>query len=197
MIKFGHFITGLFVSAGILAILLVPGCQDDSALEKKSPRMSKGMKLTSPAFADGAAMPQKYAYKGEGENVSPPLAWTGVPAGTKELAILMDDEDSPAGSFSHWVLYKIPVTATELPENVPAAGELKTPAGAVQGVNSYGEAGYGGPMPPSGKTHHYNFTLFALDTNIEDGPGLDAKELRRKIFNHSLAEVTLTGTYKR
>ncbi len=197
MIKHGHFVTGLFVAAGLLTVLFAPGCQDDSTFDKKSTNASKGMKLTSSAFVDGAAIPQKHAAKDEGQNVSPPLAWTGVPAAAKELAIIVDDQDSPAGSFVHWVIYKIPTTATELPENLPAEGQLKTPPGAMQGVNSYGDAGYGGPMPPAGKVHRYSFSLFALDAPLNVAPGLEARELREKIFNHVVAEARIVGTYKR
>lgn len=146
--------------------------------------------VTSPAFAQGERIPKKHAYRPEGTNVSPPLQWSGVPAGAKELALLCDDPDAPTNEpWVHWVLYKIPATATGLKEGA---------ANGVAGENSWEEGGYGGPMPPAGHgTHHYHFKLFALDAPTNLKPGATKKDLLKAIQGHVLAQGELVGTYSR
>ena len=153
--------------------------------------------LTSPAFEPGETIPRKYS--GEGADVSPPLQWTQVPEGTKELALICDDPDAPtAQPWVHWVIYKIPRDASGLPENIPKVDRLSTPAGALQGFNSWGKTGYGGPMPPPGHgVHHYHFTLFALDAALEGRTGLDKAALLKAMKAHTLAQAKLIGTYQR
>lgn len=156
--------------------------------------------ITSSAFVQGHPIPKKYT--GEGADVSPPLAWTGLPEGTKELALICDDPDAPrAEPWVHWVVYKIPATATGLPEGVPKRSHLKEPAAALQGKNSWPDGeniGYGGPMPPIGHgVHHYYFKLYALDTELDVEPELDKKTLLEKMQGHVLAEEVLLGTYER
>ena len=116
--------------------------------------------VTSTAFEPNKPIPKKYT--GDGEDASPPLAWTKVPEGTKELALICDDPDAPVGTWTHWVLYKIPADTTSLPEGLPREKTLNKPAGAVQGVNSWhsDNLGYRGPAPPAGKLHHYHFKLY-------------------------------------
>src|SRR5258706_15221229 len=104
------------------------------------------MKLISPAFRDGEFIPDKYSK--EGGNISPPLAWTGMPRVSQSLALIMDDPDAPSGVFVHWLLYDIPPTVTELDEGIPPKPTL--PNGARQGRNGFVDLGYGGPQPPSG-----------------------------------------------
>ncbi len=158
------------------------------------------LEVTSSAFDHGEPIPQKYT--GEGADVSPPLTWSGVPEGTRELALVCDDPDAPtAEPWVHWVIYKIPATATGLPEGVPAKPRLKNPSGALQGKNSWPNGqtiGYRGPMPPPGHgTHHYHFTLYALDVKLPIEPGDTKKVLLEEIADHVIAKGTLTGTYKR
>jgi Raf kinase inhibitor-like YbhB/YbcL family protein len=158
------------------------------------------IQITSSAFAQGQVIPKKYT--GEGDDVSPPLAWSGLPEGTKELALICDDPDAPRGTWVHWVICKIPATAKGLPEGVARKAQPKDPAGAVQGKNSWPDGdeniGYRGPMPPRGDgVHHYHFKLYALDATIEAEPGLDKKALLDKIKGHILAEGELMGTYER
>ena len=158
------------------------------------------LKITSSAFAQGHPIPKKYT--GEGTDVSPPLEWSEIPDGTKELALICDDPDAPRDEpWVHWLIYKIPATAKGLPEGVPRKARLKEPAGALQGKNSWPEGkntGYGGPMPPPGHgVHHYYFKLYALDAPLPDEPGLDKKALLEKIRGHVLAEGVLMGTYER
>ena len=156
-----------------------------------------GIEITSDAFAAGQAVPRPYT--GDGDDRSPPLRWAGVPAGTKELALIVEDPDAPqAEPWVHWVLYKIPADAPGLPEGVAKREAPPSPAGAVQGRNSFGRIGYGGPAPPRGHgTHHYHFRLFALDEPLEVRPGLDAAALRSAMSGHVLAEGDLVGTYRR
>ena len=157
------------------------------------------IQITSSAFAEGQAIPKKYT--GEGADVSPPLAWSGLPEKTQELALICDDPDAPAGTWVHWVIYKIPATAKGLPEGVARTSRPKEPAGALQGKNSWSAGeniGYRGPMPPPGHgVHHYYFKLYALSAPIEAEPGLDKKAVLAKIHDHVLAEGALMGTYQR
>jgi Raf kinase inhibitor-like YbhB/YbcL family protein len=164
---------------------------------------AKGMKIevTSTAFGPGKPIPKKYT--GEGADVSPPLSWHGVPEGTKELALICDDPDAPTKEpWVHWVLYKLPVGVSSLPEGVARQALLQDPMGAVQGQNSWpkGEKiGYGGPMPPPGHgTHHYHFKLYALNAPLDTAePSLDKTTLLRRMQGHVLAEGELIGTYQR
>jgi len=159
------------------------------------------IQITSSAFAQGHVIPKKHT--GEGVDVSPPLAWTGLPERTKELALICDDPDAPTDEpWVHWVIYKIPATAKGLPEGVARKSRPKEPAGVLQGKNSWPEGGdnigYRGPMPPLGHgVHHYHFKLYALDAPIEAEAGLDKKALLEKIKGHVLAESELMGTYER
>jgi len=149
----------------------------------------KMLSLTSPAFAANEPIPRKYT--GEGEDVSPPLSWSGVPAGTKELALLCDDPDAPQPTpWVHWVAYAIPPTLTSLPEK--AHGNI------LEGQNDFGRRGYNGPLPPQGHgVHHYHFRLYALDQPLQRGPGLTKEQLLAAISKHTLAAGKLVGTYER
>ncbi len=153
--------------------------------------------VTSSAFEQGQPIPRKYT--GEGEDISPPLAWTGLPEGTKELALIVDDPDAPISEpFVHWLMYKIPPDTTELPEWIPNTEKLSTPPGAIQCKNMMGNYGYGGPMPPKGHgVHHYHFKLYALNTTLIVRPNLTKKALLAAMKNHVLAQGELIGTYQR
>jgi len=156
--------------------------------------------LTSNAFSGAERIPQIHAYAPEGENVSPELAWSGAPDGTKELALIVDDPDAPrAEPWVHWVLYGIPAGVTEIPEAASTgAGTLTRPAGAHEGKNDFGDLGWGGPLPPKGHgTHHYHFKLYALDAPLGLGTGASKDELLRAMKGHVLAETELVGTYSR
>ena len=159
----------------------------------------KSMALTirSSAFADQARIPKRFT--GDGEDVSPELSWSGVPAGARELALICDDPDAPTPEpWVHWVIYKIPATATGLRENIPKTGSLSEPAGALQGVNSWGTIGYRGPAPPRGHgVHHYHFKLYVLDTALNVAAGVDKKKLLSAMQGHIVAQGELVGTYQR
>ena len=151
------------------------------------------IKLTSPAFAEGQAIPVKHT--GQGDDASPALKWAEVPAGAKSLALICDDPDAPMGTWVHWVVYGLPANVTELAENTPAAEHL--PNGARQGLNDFRRIGYGGPMPPAGRPHRYFFKLYALDTEIALKPGAKKADLLKAMEGHILAEGQLMGTYQR
>jgi Raf kinase inhibitor-like YbhB/YbcL family protein len=151
------------------------------------------MQLTSTAFAEGGAIPAKHTC--DARNVSPPLKWSGVPAGTKSLALIVDDPDAPGGTWVHWVLYDLPPTTTELPEDLPKSQYV--PGGARQGLNDFRRLGYGGPSPPPGKAHRYFFKFYALDALLDLKPGLTKKDLEKAMEKHVLAQGQLMGTYQR
>jgi len=145
--------------------------------------------VKSAAFAAGERIPVKHT--GEGENVSPPLSWDGVPEDAKELALVCDDPDAPrAEPWVHWVVYKIPADRRSFPEG--------SAEGAAEGKNDSGSQGYSGPMPPRGHgVHHYHFKVYALDKTLDLAPGATKGELLRAIEGHVLAEGELVGTYER
>jgi Raf kinase inhibitor-like YbhB/YbcL family protein len=152
--------------------------------------------LSSPAFAQGQAIPRLYS--GEGKDLSPPLAWSDAPPGTRSLALIMDDPDAPTGTWVHWVVYDIPSEQQSLPEGLAKAelaGGVKQ--GASWGVDRFHRVGYYGPNPPPGKTHHYYFLLCALDRPLNLPPNKNAAEVRAAMKGHVLAEAVLMGTYRR
>jgi Raf kinase inhibitor-like YbhB/YbcL family protein len=159
------------------------------------------IQITSTAFNEGQPIPKKYS--GEGADLSPPLSWTGVPEGAKELVLICDDPDAPtAEPWVHWVIYKIPANVTGLKEGIPRKARLTDPAGALQGKNSWpggqDNIGYRGPMPPPGHgTHHYYFKLYALEAKLAVEPGMDKKSILQEIEHHVLAQGQLMGTYQR
>ena len=157
-----------------------------------------GLHLTCPSFTEGFPIPKDYT--ADGQNASPPLAWTDPPEGTRSFALICDDPDAPSSKpWVHWVLFKLPGTATALPEGIPAeTREVKNPAGALQGLNSWAKLGWGGPLPPVGHgTHHYHFKLYALDAAVSLPPSAGKEELLRAMTGHVLAEGELIGTYRR
>jgi Raf kinase inhibitor-like YbhB/YbcL family protein len=153
--------------------------------------------IQSPAFGNNQVIPKRFA--GDGEDVSPQLTWSGVPESAKELALICDDPDAPTPEpWVHWVIYKVPASATGLPENVAKNEKPTSPAGALQGRNSSGRIGYGGPAPPRGHgVHHYHFKLYALDAAIDAKAGLDKKQLLSAMKGHIIAQGELVGTYQR
>ncbi|AOZ04028.1 phosphatidylethanolamine-binding protein [Cupriavidus sp. USMAHM13] len=151
--------------------------------------------LTSPAFHAGAVLPQRFSCDGAG--VSPPLDWSGVPAGTRSLALVIEDPDAPDPAaprmtWVHWILYDLPPDTAGLPEAVSAAG---LPPGTRQGSNGWQRTGYGAACPPVGR-HRYFHRLYALDVVLPDLGTPDRSALERAMQGHVLAEAELVGTYK-
>ena len=152
--------------------------------------------LTAPAFTHNGSMPARLTC--DGQDLSPELRWSGLPAETQSLALIMDDPDAPDPAaprmtWVHWVLYNIPPTATGFAEAV-APGDL--PAGTRQGLNDWGRTGYGGPCPPIGR-HRYFHKLYALDTVLPDLGKLAKAALEQAMKGHVLASTELVGTYQR
>lgn len=125
----------------------------------------------------------------DGENVNPPLAFSGIPYGTRSLCLIVVDPDAPKRNFTHWILFDIPPNTTDIPENTQ-------PSGSGVGRNDFGHAGYGGPCPPLG-THRYVFTLLALDTTLDLPNGVTKEDLLKKVNGHILDSISLTGLYTR
>lgn len=155
--------------------------------------------VTSPTLEAGETIPRDYT--ADGKNVSPPLQWAGAPASTKEFAIVLDDPDVPMPQpFVHWVMYKIPGTATGVPENIPidpAAAMPAEVAGAIQGLSGFKRPIYRGPAPPPGKPHHYHFKVYALDAALDLKPGLTKADLLEAIKGHVVGEGELVAMYER
>ena len=154
------------------------------------------MELTSAAFVHQGEIPRKYTC--DGEDLSPPLSWAGLPPGTKSLALIVDDPDAPDPAapkmvYVHWVLYDIPPEATGLAEAVRPAD---LPRGTREGVNDWGRTGYGGPCPPIGR-HRYFHKLYALDKQFRDLGKPTKKQLLAVMEDHILAQAELIGTYQR
>jgi Raf kinase inhibitor-like YbhB/YbcL family protein len=145
--------------------------------------------LTVTAFADGSLIPAKFSC--EGANVSPELRWNEAPVNTKSFALIVDDPDAPAGTFTHWVLFDIPADRSSLAEGISAVG--------VTGKNDFGRAGYGGPCPPRGHgPHRYYFTLYALDTaSLKLKAGAGRREMETALRSHILAQAKYLGRYER
>lgn len=150
--------------------------------------------LTSSAFTDGGTIPTQYT--ADGPDISPPLAWTAPPSGTTELALICDDPDAPAGTWTHWVVYGMAPDLTGLKENLPKQGTVTDPK-LLQGTNSFGKTGWGGPSPPPGKPHHYQFTLYALRAKLDLKPGVERAELEKAMEGKVLGKAQLTGLYGR
>jgi Raf kinase inhibitor-like YbhB/YbcL family protein len=148
--------------------------------------------LTSPAFANGGAIPRTYTC--DGQDISPMLQWSNPPTGAQSFALIADDPDAPAGVWVHWVLYDLPSGTRALPEGL--APDASLPDGSRQGKNSWGRLGYSGPCPPGG-THRYFFKLYALDAILNLAPGATKEQLLQAMQGHHLAEVELMGTYNR
>ena len=150
------------------------------------------MRLISSAFKYGDMIPKKYTC--DGDDISPPLRWDGVPKETKSFALICDDPDAPMGTWVHWVYYNIPKNVRSLPESiVPNENPY---IGGTQGINDFKRVGYGGPCPPMG-THRYFFRLYALDDVLDLPAGLTKDQLLDKIEDHIIGSAILMGIYSR
>jgi len=174
----------VLIAAGITAFLSRRTAPPAVGLESFN---QATMRIESPAFAQNALIPKTYAC--DGDDVSPPLAVSGVPASAKTLALIVDDPDAPFGTWVHWTAWNIPVDTSVIAEG-------SVPRGAVEGSTSAGKPGYGGPCPPSG-THRYFFKLYALDTALSLPSSADAKALEAAMEGHVLDKAGLVGRYAR
>lgn len=152
----------------------------------------KTMEIKSSSFNHEDMIPAKYTC--DGQNISPPLSWSGAPEKTKSFTLICDDPDAPAGTWVHWVIFDIPAKVNSLPEKTSRQEEIK--GLGKNGKNTSGRYGYDGPCPPSG-THRYYFKLYALDTMLNKKAGLTKEDLLAAMKGHILSEAQLMGKYKR
>lgn len=176
----------LSIAVAVLALLLGSCAGREEPVEEGA---AMSLQVTSPAFAAGARIPRKFT--GEGEDVSPALRWSAVPAGTREIALICDDPDAPVGTWDHWIVTAIPAAATGLEEG-------RLPEGARTGRNSWGKSRYGGPMPPPGHgDHRYFFRVYALDAPLGLPEGATKQAVLAAVKGHVLAKGELMGKYSR
>lgn len=193
--------------ASLALSLLALACADDGnagaaqdrhalASARSETRTEAILSISSPAFAAGGAIPLRHSAYGEG--VSPPLRWSGLPAGTRSLALMMEDPDATsARPFVHWLAWNIDPAAAGLPEGLSGDGELQQPVAMRQGRNNRRSSGYFGPRPPGARPHHYHFQLFALDARLDLAPGSDREALLAAMNGHVLAKGDLIGLFGR
>jgi Raf kinase inhibitor-like YbhB/YbcL family protein len=150
------------------------------------------MQITSTAFSDGATIPRRHSC--DGEDLSPPLQWSGAPPESRSFALLCDDPDAPAGTWHHWAVFDIPAERSSLPEGVEPQAR-----GFRQAINDFQRVGYGGPCPPRGHgPHRYHFRLLALSVDrLAVGAKASCREVAREARKHAVAETTLVGRYQR
>jgi len=156
-------------------------------LNANNTQVKNYMKLTSPVFENNQYIPSKYTC--DGEDINPPLEISEVPENARSLVLIVDDPDAPAGDWVHWTVWNISPETTNIAEN-------SVPAGAVQGMTDFGQAGWGGPCPPSG-THHYQFKLYALDTQLDLDSSTKKSDLEKAMQGHILDQAMLVGLYQR
>jgi Raf kinase inhibitor-like YbhB/YbcL family protein len=175
-----------WVNLTFLAILLgLTACSSSTPLPPEESGFPS-FQITSAAFEEGATIPMKYTC--DGQDISPPLEWSGTPEGTRSLVLISDDPDAPVGTWVHWVLFDLPADTNSLPEGAQDLG--------TDGNNSWRRPGYGGPCPPSG-THRYFFKLYALDTVLNLEAGASKEEVEKAMQGHILAQGELMGKYER
>jgi Raf kinase inhibitor-like YbhB/YbcL family protein len=174
----------------VATLIVLAGCGGGGQkVSGPPPAAPEKITLSSSAFQANSSIPKQFTC--DGQNVSPPLSWTGVPQGARSLALLLEDPDAPGGTFVHWSLYGIDSKETRIAQG-------KNPPGATEGANSFGDTGYGGPCPPKGGgPHHYVFTLYALKARLGLQPGASPKAVRSSVGTAALARGQLTATYGR
>jgi Raf kinase inhibitor-like YbhB/YbcL family protein len=173
------------IVAALAGIFLL---KSNDSLKHKGVQTTKGfMKLTSSAFTNNEMIPSKYTC--DGENINPPISIDGVPDDAKELVIVVDDPDAPAGVWTHWTMWSITPDTKDIAEN-------SVPVGAKEGTTSFGDSGYGGPCPPEGTgTHRYFFKVYALDKTLELTEGANLNELENEISTGVIDRAEIIGLY--
>jgi len=189
----------LLIAAPIL-LLVLGGCThakpaQEAPHSEQATEMGEFMAipLTSVAFEPSAAIPSRYTC--DGEDVSPALHWSGVPATAKSLALVCEDPDAPGKTWVHWVVYGIPALATDLVEAIPKNDSLAS--GGRQGTSDFKHLGYGGPCPPRGKPHRYFFHIYALDAELALDSGATREELDKAMAGHIVGRGDLMATYQK
>lgn len=162
-------------------------CKPTASESVEESETAMNIQVSSNAFTEGGTIPVKYTC--DGENVSPPLVWSGIPESAQSVVVIMDDPDAPVGTWVHWVLYDLSLDINALDEGEREVG--------VAGVNSWNKPEYGGPCPPPGKPHRYYFKLYALDTELYLQSGATKADIEKAMQGHILAEGQLMGEYGR
>lgn len=178
-------VVGQLISLRI--IILLVGCKGQGATLSKEGDVDMAIQITSSAFKEGDRIPRLYSC--DDKNISPPISWTGVPSNTVTLAIIMDDPDTPSGTWVHWVLYNLPPDLTSLEQGFSGKG--------TAGKNDFNRMGYGGPCPPKGSTHRYYIKIYALDTLLDLKAGASKAQVESLMRGHILAQGQLMGKYRR
>lgn len=173
-----------------LVVVLLAGCESGEEPPKEAEMI---LTMSSPAFEEGSRIPTKYSC--QGQDVSPALQWGEPPEGTQSFVLIVDDPDAPGGVFTHWVLFNIPSATRQLPEAAPTIPRLAD--GSLQGKNDFGKIGYGGPCPPPGHAHRYQFTIYGLDQMLDLKTGASRKQVLEAMMGHILGQGRLTGSYQR
>lgn len=174
----------------VLALLPLPGCLGGgSSTKNPALTVAQNMTVASSAFAEGGTIPAKYSCKGS--DVSPPLAFAGLPTGTRYLALIVDDPDAPRGTWTHWTFWNLPAAATNLAEDVDV-----TQPGAREGTTSAGSTGYHGPCPPSG-THRYFFKVYAQKEALDLASGATVNDLAAALEGKLLGWGQLMGKFSK
>ena len=175
--------------AAALGVFVLYGC---ARTDEEGETMDQ-IQVSSSAFDEGEMMVPRYSC--DGQNVSPPLSWMGVPKEAESLALIVNDPDASRGSWAHWVVYNMEPGLTELPEGVDTfSGESRI---GMEGKNDFGDIGYGGPCPPRGTPHRYQFKVYALDTSLDLPQGATKSQIERAMEGHILAQGQLMARYQR
>jgi Raf kinase inhibitor-like YbhB/YbcL family protein len=182
----------IFMLSSLLALSAACGNSAMRSDPRTAPSAS-GFQLRSDAFKEGETIPAQFTC--EGADISPPLEWANVPNGTRSFALIMEDPDAPAGVWTHWVVFNLPAGMKLMDANLPKRPNL--PGGGLQGTNSFGRTGYGGPCPPPGNAHRYYIHLYALDSTLNLQPGAQKEEVLAAMKGHILGEAQLMGRFKR
>jgi len=177
----------LILALLVIFLAVLTACTTTISPEANTMEKSKNsMIISSPAFLDNTMIPRKYTC--QGDDINPPLEFSGIPSGTKSLVLIVDDPDAPMGTWDHWILFNVHVISKIEEDNVPP--------GAVQGTNSWGNNSYGGPCPPTG-THRYVFKLYALDSPLDLNESSSKQDVLNAMKAHLLAQAQLIGLYRK
>jgi Raf kinase inhibitor-like YbhB/YbcL family protein len=172
----------------VLGVVGLAACSSGGGAPRAERALPETIAVSSPAFTAGSPIPQRFTCKGD--NISPPLRWSGVPAGTAEVALVVDDPDAPRGTYVHWIVIGLDPASTKL-------AEATVPPGGRQARNSAGDAAYTGPCPPGGPAHHYRFTIYALRRSPDVGDDASPETTIQAIEAAATARGRLVGAYGR
>jgi Raf kinase inhibitor-like YbhB/YbcL family protein len=177
---------GVSLAFSLLFMILLSGCKNEDASLSPEGETDMSIQISS-SFSEAGNIPRVYTC--DDINVSPPLSWTGVPDNAMSLVLIMDDPDTPTGTWVHWVLFNLPPTLSSL--------EQGNSGGGTEGRNDFGRSDYGGPCPPRGSNHRYMIKMYALDIVLDLKAGTSKSQLENQMRGHILAQGQLMGKYGR